>query len=138
MVFKSISKASNVKTQSLKRSTSPLFMHSQCAHRAFTCSTLRSVHAYHSQSAHCAFINCSPSLTVRLARSLIVQSDIIIFRLMTIQSCSLFVIFSWIHNVRITPESLRINCLSYIHHAFTFHFTLAFALHLCSAFTHPS
>lgn len=102
IVFKSISKASNVKTQSLKHSTFPLFMRSQCAHSAFTC-TRRYVHAYHSQSAHCAFTKCSSLLTVRLARSLIVQSDIIIFRLMTIQSCTLFVIFSWLHNVRVTP-----------------------------------
>lgn len=44
MVFKSISKASNVKTQSLKRSTFPLFMHSLALstpimltiHKAFT------------------------------------------------------------------------------------------------------
>lgn len=119
MVFKSISKASNVKTQSLKCATFPLFMRSQCTHNAFTC-TLRSVHAYHSHSAHCAFTKCSNSLTVRLARSLIVQSDIIIFRLMTIQSCSLFVFFFFItqcqNNSRVTPNKLFIlhsPCLHY-------------------------
>lgn len=51
-------------------------------------------------------------------RSLILQSDNILFRLITIHTFCVFVIFPRLptkHNVRITPKELRINHSSCVH-----------------------
>lgn len=99
---------------------SPFTKHSLCIHKVLI--TLRSPFVQH---------------------PLIVLSDNIIFRLITIHTCSLFGFFYWLpmkHNVKDYNSQGTLNIKSYIlpsyiaHHAFTVHLALTFG----SAFAYRS
>lgn len=86
-------------------------MLSSCVYLGYT---LRLTRPYCSQSAQRAFTLHSPFVE----RSPILQSDFIIFRLITMHTFCVFVIFPRLptkHNVRITPKELRINHSSCVH-----------------------
>lgn len=109
-----------------------IFFFFQCAHRVLAvysqCVHLRSLLSFvrhqRSQSAHRAFTKRSPNVQC----SLIVQSQIIIFRLYTF----IFIYFIFKIFIFFTKRSYIVHC------AIPFHFVLVFALRLRSKFAHHS
>ena len=101
--------------------SAPLRSRSSCTNRP-PC-----VHKDFALHALTAFVQCS----------LIIQSDNIIFRLITIQTCSLLLLFPD-YQRKLPPRALRINRLSCVHIEYIYRSTFTLRLRLRSAFAHSS